>query len=104
MRARGTIMKRYLLAALLPCVLALPVHAQTTPKDRQATQKLAPKGQEDGELKAVQADMAGYGAWLLRLDQANAEATAELQNIQAEWRSASKAPAAEATARFRPIV
>ncbi|NYT39920.1 hypothetical protein HZY97_04070 [Sphingomonas sp. R-74633] len=94
-------MKRYLLAALLPCALALPVHAQTTPKERPATEKLAP---EDSEMKAVQTEMAAYGAWLVRLDAANQEATNELQNIQSEWRAAAKAPAAQAVARFRPVV
>jgi hypothetical protein len=94
-------MKRYLLAALLPWTLALPAHAQTTPKDRHASEKLAP---EASEMKAVQAEMTAYGAWLVRLDAANQEATVELQNIQAEWRAAAQAPAAQATARFRPVV
>jgi hypothetical protein len=95
-------MKRTLLAALLPCALALPAHAQTTPKDRQATEKLAPES--DLDLKAVQAEMTAYGAWLVQLDVANQEATTELQNIQAEWRAAARAPASQASARFLPVV
>lgn len=94
-------MKRYLLAALLPCVLALPAHGQTTPKERPA--KAQPISDE-AEMKVLQTEMAGYGAWLQRLDAANAEATAELQNIQGEWRAAARMPAAEAIAQFRPVV
>lgn len=94
-------MKRTLLAALLPCALALPAHAQTTPKEHPAKEQPI---SDEAEMKTLQAEMTGYGAWLQRLDVANAEATAELQNIQAEWRSAARAPAAEATARFRPVV
>ncbi len=95
-------MKRTLLAALLPCALALPAHAQTTPKDRHATEKLAPEPEAD--LKAIQGEMEAYGAWLVRLDAANQEATAELQSIQTEWRAASQAGAAQASASFTPVI
>lgn len=95
-------MKRFLLAAaLLPCTFALPAHAQTTPKQHGTG---GMKTDDEAELKAIQADMTAYGAWLVRLDAANQEATTELQNIQVEWQAAARGPSAEAAARFRPVV
>lgn len=99
-------MKRYMLAALLPCALALPAHAQTTPKDREPKQQQLAKDHHspDDDMKAVEEEMAAYGAWLVRLDTANQEATTELQNIQTGWETVSHAPVAQATVQFRPIL
>lgn len=96
-------MKRMrLVAAVLACLVAQPALAQQM---RQGDAAIASEAEAAANLDALHADLAAYGAWLVRLNKSIEPALAGLRDVQAKWAEGGKTPPGAAQARIlRPAL